>query len=203
MIAEYIRQNLPMDQYVGQSNEYVVTQYKRRKCTFDQVLIRYHYLIIKKSFAKVPGMDQEDLYQELAMKLVKCCESWDPNMGIIFSTYFTEACKNHIKYILRQQLDTNTRKSNHVGIVSLDDILTDNDGNEYTKNEPYEEFEEPISILMIGLPITEVEKKYLNLVLDGRTNAEISRILKVSRARVSQILRGIGVRLVEAGVEFF
>lgn len=201
MISSYIINNLPADQYKGQSNEFVVHQYRARLCTIDQVLLRYHYLLVKKSYAKVPGMDPEDLYQELAMKLVKCCDMWDPTKDLYFSTYLVESCTNHIKWIMRKQLTTNAKKANYDNIVSLDEFVTDDDGDEYCKNEPSVDFEDPNELLIMGLPISAKEKKYLKLIMEGYSNADISRILSVSTANVSVVLRGIGKRLIQAGIK--
>lgn len=201
-VGEYIRSNLPKDQYPGEQNEFVVKQYLKSGCTFDQVLLRYHYLLATQSLSPMPGMEAEDLYQELVMKLLKCCTKWDPDKDLNFSTYLVNACINHIRYILRKQLNSN-RKFNFVGIISLEQPISDEDGSTVHINEPSEDFILPDRLVIEGLPITSREKQYILPLLEGRSLGEIADKLKVSRTRVTQVLRGLGRKLVEMGIELF
>lgn len=201
-VGEYIWRNLPPDQYPGKTNEFVVNQYRAKQCSFDQVLIRYHYLLVKESLDPMPGMDQEDVYQELVMKLLKCCDKWDPYLGVSFSTYITEACINHKKSILRKQLNAK-RGGTFTKTVSLEELLFDEDGTRNHINEPSVDFIVPVEVVLIGLPITDRERQYVIPLMKGLSLGEIAEKLGVTRTRVTQVLRGIGKRFRSRSLSLF
>jgi len=143
----------------------------------------------------MPGMDPDDLYQELAIRLLHCCDKWDPEKGVKFITYLTESLSNQIRWILRKQLETNARKLNYEDMVRLDQFVTDNDGDEYRPDEPSVTDDLGATEFLCGLSLSKRERQCLQMVLVGMNNTQIGAALGVSRNRVSQILRGIGKRL--------
>lgn len=88
----------------------------------------------------------------------------------------------------------------HMGdIVSLDQESEDDEGSERKINEPYVEMELPAELLLMGVDLTEQELRYCRLILADYRNTDISRMEGVSRTRVSNVLRGIGRKLLEMG----
>ncbi len=198
-IGDYILANLPEDQYVGQSNEEVVKHYRNRECSFDQVLLRYHYYICQRSTTKMPGMEGDDLYQELAAKLFRCCDTWDENSGNKFITYVDTAVTNHIRKILREQLNL-TRRINYEIMVSLSDMGEDADGAPYINNEPLVEDDHGLTEFTTGLHLSPRESECIRLLLSGKTKTEIGLELGLNRASIGNIFKRIGNRAEAARV---
>lgn len=51
----------------------------------------------RKHFTSLPGSEAQDLEAELLEVLWLCCQSYDPNHGAIFNTYFWTAAENRFK----------------------------------------------------------------------------------------------------------
>lgn len=191
-IGSYILNNLPPEKYPGVKNEEVLIHYRNGDCNFDQVLRRYHYLLVGKSIDTIPGMDADDVYQELVMKLFKVCDAWKSEKEIAFSTYLYSALDNRIKYLIRNQCNTEKRKANNYP-VSLDETITDEEGASVPKYEISVEFEPPLDLSQLAI-LSEREVNIVKLLLVGFSQAEVSQKLDLSRSRVSQICRDISMK---------
>lgn len=195
---KYIMSQLPADAYPQMSADEVVKEFREGRCPFDQVLLRYCNHIKGLATTKtVKGYDHDDMFQEYTQKLYSCCYSWKPEMSS-FITYFTNAATNHWKYLLRKSM-TEASKIHMEDIISLDQAMTDDEGSERKINEPSVEMEEPAELLLIGLDLNEQELRYVRLILADYRNTDISKMEGVSRTRVSNVLRGIGRKLLEMG----
>lgn len=60
-------------------------KYERKIRTFSKI-----------HFQSIPGMGRDDLENELQEVLWLVCESYDPNKGARFNTYFWQAVKNRV-----------------------------------------------------------------------------------------------------------
>lgn len=194
----YIVSQLPEDAYPGISSDEVVKEFRQGYCPFDQVLLRYCNQIKALSVSKgVKGYDHDDMFQEYSQKLYNCCYTWDPEKSS-FITYFTNAAINHWKRLLRTAM-TDACKIHMESIESLDQAMEDDEGSERKMNEPAVEMELPAELLLMGIDLTDQELRYCRLILADYRNTDISRMEGVSRTRVSNVLRGIGRKLLEMG----
>lgn len=194
----YIVSQLPEDAYPGVESDEVVKLFRQGQCPFDQVLLRYCNLIKKLSVSKgIKGYDHDDMFQEYSQKLYNCCYSWAPDKSS-FVTYFTNAAINHWKRLLRTSM-TEAARINMEELISLDQAMEDDEGSERKIAEPYVEMEMPAELLLMGIDLTEQERRYCRLILADYRNTDISQMEGVSRTRVSNVLRGIGRKLLEMG----
>lgn len=135
----------------------------------------------------VVGLDKEDLAQELRIALVKAARAYDDSKGAIFHTYLHTSLVNTIRTLI-------TKAQRKPIVRSID--LTFDGSNTVPKEiavamvEPKnytEEVEAKIWIHAQGL--TDKEKLFLELKLEGLTMEEITEDLGESAYKVRQSLR--------------
>lgn len=198
----YIMGQLPKDQYPGVDGEEVVKAFKKGECSFDQVVIKYGLLTQSLAIKMhVVGYDNDDMFQEFLIKLNKCCRGWNPTEAFKFSTYYTNSCVNHWKWLIRKS-QTNASKINSEEMVSLDQPMREDDEGDThqdMKNVPYTEMELDPRLLLVSVNLTPSEERFVNLIVAGYSKAEISRIEGCSRVWVSQVLKGVGRKLLAVG----
>ena len=193
-VGSYILENLPAEKYPGASNEEVVLHYKAHDCPFDQVIRRFHYLLVGKCKVSIPGMDEDDVYQELLIKLLRSCDGWNPEREINFSTYLYSALDNHIRLLIRSQLGAEKRKGDATS-VSLDETTEDRDGGVVYKYEVSVEFHSMVEELPSLKPLSTRECEVVNLLLSGYSKTEISRMLRLSKSSITHICHNISDKL--------
>jgi RNA polymerase sigma factor (sigma-70 family) len=66
---------------------------------------------------QLPGMDVEDVCQELLMVLWKCVQNYDPNRGASFNTLFQGSARNQVIGLVRT---ANAQKRGKGRVVTLD-----------------------------------------------------------------------------------
>lgn len=193
-VGSYILGNLPAEKYPGASNEEVVLHYKAGECTFDQVIRRFHYLLVGKCKVSIPGMDEDDIYQELLLKLLRSCDGWKPDKEISFSTYLYSALDNHIRRLIRSQLGTEKRKGDAIS-VSLDETTEDEDGGVLYKYEVSVEFHSVAEELPSLNDLTPRELRVVSLLLSGYSKTELSRMMNLSKSSITHICHVISAKL--------
>ena len=70
-------------------------------------------------------MDYDDVVQEMRLTYVKVKKTWNPQGAALFSTYCTFACMNNFNAAIRKM----ERDRKEMGMVSVDGIMTDQDGD--------------------------------------------------------------------------
>ncbi len=176
-----------------------VRKFQRGECDFSLVLIQYGHLLINRATKTwVPGINQEEVFQELVLKLYMASIKWRPEEGNKFITYLYPILNNHIDFMIRSE-NADKRYLNHSSI-SLDGIL-------YIKNNIDVPLDSSLEIpsfvppeyeildLISGLELEEREKICVEMVIEGRRNSEIAERLNLSRVRVSQLLRELRPKL--------
>lgn len=200
-LMNFLNKNLGVDLYPDLSNERVIELYIIGSCSFDQVLIRYQKLLIKKSQKYIPGYSSDDVFQELVIKLSYCCSNYDGRVKFI--TYLYTCLDNHLSWLYRREMGHDNKKANH-GDPDRDtqtqsyDFMVDNG---YDTEIPWSTHcqEEEIKIMEIlnSVELTGREKICVDMVFEGRQNKEIAKILNISGTRVKQILGDLRPRFAE------
>ena len=92
----------------------------------------------RQHFTSIPGFGQDDLESQLLEVLWKCVQSYDPDNGATFNTFFWQAVRNRYTDLIRSAF--RKKRGANVHTVSLDveavrqaieQRMTEPDGEEY------------------------------------------------------------------------
>lgn len=97
-----------------------------RDLAYEELFKQYGRLIYRYCAYMIPGLDRDDLFQELSMVLVRCQQLFNPDhaRGAKFSTYFVNAMKwklGNLRYRATKRIDV---------WLSLEDSLVAPDGQQ-------------------------------------------------------------------------
>jgi RNA polymerase sigma factor (sigma-70 family) len=191
-MVKFFNDNLGEDPFPTATNDELVIMYREGKCGFNPVLGRFHSLLLAKSQTWVPGSTQEDLYQDLAMRLFHCIPRWDPEQES-FMTYLYTSLNQQIAWNIRKQGKTQKRRINYLYNESYEHMLeleVEPDIPESWSPSCDEETKKAIEILC-SVQLTDQEKICVELLFDGRLKSEIADELHLTRTRVSQIFHSM------------
>ena len=154
----------------------------------DDLIIQWEPKIQKllsKTF--VVGMDRDDLAQELRISIIKAAKGFDEDRGVIFHTYLHTAMVNTLRTLIsrgqRQQID-----------LSLETTVTD---DEVIPAHILKALEDPVNTfediefndLLSAFDISQSERSFIILRLEGLTMDEISDDLQTSAYKLRSTLR--------------
>ena len=164
----------------------------------QQLVEQNHNLIY--SFAKSRKLDLEGYYDVLAIGLCKAALVFDENKGT-FSTLAYKCMSNEYNKIIKKQ--TLKRKIPDNLLSSLDAVIniSEEDGSETTLYDYIKKdiFPIPDSSTITNIMIknfynnklTKQEQKVFRLLVQDRTQVEISKIMGLTRSRIGQIVMRI------------
>ena len=131
--------------------------------------------------------DYQDIIQEGNLAVWKCIESWRPRGMTIASWAHMYAKKAMITAVQRdlKYID------NHEEIDLDQDIDSTELGSDYTDEGAWEKAQESAATYRrIVARLSNPRDKYmLNMLKEGMTQTEISRLLNISQSRVSRVVR--------------
>lgn len=130
------------------------------------------------------GFSQADIASYSLETLDKCLQTYIPGEAV-FTTYFTKIFSNRLREE-SQKLNTHKRKACFMS-DSLEGLM-ENGYDVATSNEND-------SCDLTGFNLDERELTYCNLLLDGYTNAEISKKLNTSIMTLSNIRKKLRIKL--------
>ncbi len=150
------------------------------------------------------GAETEDLAQEGMIGLFKAVRDYEPDKGAAFSTFATLCVKRQIQ----TAVNTSNRKK-HIPLNSYVSLYGDSDNDETDLIEAlvaYEGESNPEMIVLakekrksmddrIHTELSSLEKKVLNLYLEGLSYAEIAEVLKRTEKAVNNALQRIRKKL--------
>ncbi|WMT39260.1 sigma-70 family RNA polymerase sigma factor [Paenibacillus sp. D2_2] len=145
-----------------------------------------------KTFA---GMEKEDVTQEVLIKLYRSLDQYDVTKARM-STFVDHLIDNKIKDMYRKCMtEKNLNVVNAIQVISTDLDIDDETGNGVGialghEGYAYENFEF-VTDIMENMELNDREKKIFKLRSTGYEFVEIADILGVSKARVSQLWKGI------------
>ena len=154
----------------------------------DDLIIQWEPKIQKllsKTF--VVGMDRDDLAQELRISIIKAAKGFDEDRGVIFHTYLHTAMVNTLRTLIsrgqRQQID-----------LSLETTVTDDEVIPAyilkALEDPVNTFEDiEFNDLLSAFDISQSERSFIILRLEGLTMDEISDDLQTSAYKLRSTLR--------------
>lgn len=82
-----------------------------------------------KTFIMDTAVDNEDVFQEISYTLWKCYNSYDPDVGVQFNTYFYTSAKNQV-YMMLQHAGAKKRAGTTVSLDLYKGCYYDNKINE-------------------------------------------------------------------------
>tara|TARA_R100000234_G_scaffold119319_1_gene101926 strand:+ start:667 stop:1200 length:534 start_codon:yes stop_codon:yes gene_type:complete len=136
----------------------------------------------------VIGYDREDLAQELRIAIMKAAKSFNPERGVIFHTYLHTTMVNTIRTLISKAQKKPVTVSYDERFYGDDsDILPKKLGEALTYAEDWEILELYDELEKFNL--TDREKRFIELRLEGWTMDEISTDLEKSAYRIRQNLR--------------
>jgi RNA polymerase sigma factor (sigma-70 family) len=128
----------------------------------------------------IKSFETEDLYQTAALGMIKACQTFNPDLGVSFSTYSREIMKNELLMALRS-ISCKTRIADVISLDSLSEDVPDGLSPDY--NSPRVESFEDTVIGMIDaekMDLTDEDK----LILDLKkylTESEVERLCGISK----------------------
>ena len=161
----------------------------------QQLAEQNHNLIY--SFAKSRKLDLEEYYDVLAIGLCKAALVFDENKGT-FSTLAYKCMSNEYNKIIKKQILK--RKIPDNLLSSLDEVISvsEEDGSETTLYDYIKKdiFPIPDSSTITNIMIknfynnklTKQEQKVFRLLVQDRTQVEISKTMGLTRSRIGQIM---------------
>ena len=136
----------------------------------------------------VIGMDWDDLAQELRIAIMKAAHGFDEDRGVIFHTYLHTSMVNTLRTLI-------SKAQRHQQPISLDAVY-------YDDEQPLlDQLADSLAVgidvdndlelreLLDSLDLTEEERKYILLRIEGLTMEEISHELEDSAYRIRQSLQ--------------
>ena len=162
---------------------------KRDNMIIDNDLVAQWEPKIQKmsSSSFVIGMDREDIAQELRIALVKAARKFDETRGASFHTYLHTAMVNTIRTLISQA-------QRHLDTSSLDKTFTDSEMLPLEIVEALSDTTDFDSELfaddLIGAyNVTDKERQFVLLRIEGLTMGEITEDLGESSHKIRQSLR--------------
>lgn len=177
----------------------------RSKVEAEELYLQYEHLVnatlIKQfpnryDFAKLHGLEIDDLLQIGKMGLYKAAEEYSPSKGMAFQSYaismikFTITSKaklyslrnqNKSSYTLLDSISLETPVKNGEEELHLSDVI---EGDKSS----FEEADMNISLELLSRVLPERTMKIIRMRLDEKTYKEIGSELNVSSQRIKQIL---------------
>jgi len=135
----------------------------------------------------VVGLDKEDLAQELRIALVKAARAYDDSKGAIFHTYLHTSLVNTIRTLITKAQRKPIARSIDVTFEGNNTVPKEIAAAMVEPKNYTEEVEADIWIHAQGL--SDKEKLFLELKLEGLTMEEITEDLGESAYKVRQSLR--------------
>ena len=136
----------------------------------------------------VIGMDWDDLAQELRIAIMKAAHGFDEDRGVIFHTYLHTSMVNTLRTLI-------SKAQRHQQPVSLDAMY-------YDDEQPLlDQLADSLTVgidvdndlelreLLDSLDLTEEERKYILLRIEGLTMEEITEDLKSSAYKIKDNLK--------------
>lgn len=151
---------------------------------FENLEKQYSRLIHKFIGNKfIEGYDKEDLYQECLMVLDGANKTYDPSLGVKFTTYFYINMRNKISNMIRKQ---EREKRPDIIYVDVDSALLLNTPSEEDIEEDHERLRLFAELLKELLTYDRGDVTYKILVM-GMTAQEVANEEGVSKQRISFI----------------
>ena len=146
----------------------------------------------------VIGMDWDDLAQELRIAIMKAAHGFDEDKGVIFHTYLHTSMVNTLRTLI-------SKAQRHQQPISLDAVY-------YDDEQPLlDQLADSLAVgidvdndlelreLLDSLDLTEEERKYILLRIEGLTMEEITEDLKSSAYKIKDSLKIRLEYLLDAG----
>ena len=146
----------------------------------------------------VIGMDWDDLAQELRIAIMKAAHGFDEDRGVIFHTYLNTSMVNTLRTLI-------SKAQRHQQPISLDAVY-------YDDEQPLlDQLADSLAVgidvdndlelreLLDSLDLTEEERKYILLRIEGLTMEEITEDLKSSAYKIKDSLKIRLEYLLDAG----
>ena len=146
----------------------------------------------------VIGMDWDDLAQELRIAIMKAAHGFDEDRGVIFHTYLHTSMVNTLRTLI-------SKAQRHKQPISLDAVY-------YDDEQPLlDQLADSLAVgidvdndlelreLLDSLDLTEEERKYILLRIEGLTMEEITEDLKSSAYKIKDSLKIRLEYLLDAG----
>ena len=131
--------------------------------------------LLTKTF--IVGMDRDDIAQELRIAIIKAAQGFQEDKGVIFHTYLHTSMVNTIRTLIskgqRIRIEPSLETSLSLEIVPSDLLKAMEDSSNTFENVEFDE-------LIDKLDLTEIEKRFIILRVEGMTMDEISEDLKTS-----------------------
>ena len=135
----------------------------------------------------VVGMDKDDIAQELRIAIIKAAKGFDEDRGVIFHTYLHTAMVNTLRTLI-------SKGQRHPIDLSLETTITD---SEMVPSIILKALEDPTNTfevvefnnLLNSLNLTDIERSFITLKLEGLTMDEISEDLQTSAYKLRSTLR--------------
>jgi len=145
----------------------------------------------------VIGMDWDDLAQELRIAIMKAAHGFDEDRGVIFHTYLHTAMVNTLRTLINKAQKHEVPISLDATYYEDDEPLLDQLAESLTYGSV--EVDRELAELLDSLDLTDQERKYIILRIEGLTMEEISEDLRMSAYKVKDTLRTRLEYLVNAG----
>ena len=140
--------------------------------------------LLTKTF--IVGMDRDDIAQELRIAIIKAAQGFQEDKGVIFHTYLHTSMVNTIRTLIskgqRIRIEPSLETSLSLEIVPSDLLKAMEDSSNTFENVEFDE-------LIDKLDLTEIEKRFIILRVEGMTMDEISEDLKTSAYKLRDVLR--------------
>ena len=146
----------------------------------------------------VIGMDWDDLAQELRIAIMKAAHGFEEDRGVIFLTYLHTSMVNTLRTLI-------SKAQRHQQPISLDAVY-------YDDEQPLlDQLADSLAVgidvdndlelreLLDSLDLTEEERKYILLRIEGLTMEEITEDLKSSAYKIKDSLKIRLEYLLDAG----
>ena len=167
-----------IDSYPDVSGEDLVKIVLDEPEAFESLLAKYHKLIQMLSTDSISGMEQDDLYQLIAIKFYYSLAKYDRNIAKL-STYLYSIARTEVHRVARK---ANSKKRKTIQ-VSLDtDISVDSAVADIITR-----------VDLASHKLTEQQRVCLTMKLKGYKNINIAEMLEVSNSRVSDIFKSLRV----------
>jgi len=154
----------------------------------DDLIIQWEPKIQKMvSNSFVVGMDKDDLAQELRIALVKAARAFDSSKGTIFHTYLHTSLVNTIRTLITKAQRRPIAKSIDLTYGTSNSVPREISSAMIEPSNYMDEVDANLWVSSKGL--TEPEKLFLELKLEGLTMEEITEDLGESAYKVRQTLR--------------
>ena len=154
----------------------------------DDLIIQWEPKIQKMvSNSFVVGLDKDDLAQELRIALVKAARAFDSSKGTIFHTYLHTSLVNTIRTLITKAQSRPIAKSIDLTYGNSNSVSREISSAMIEPSNYMDEVDANLWVSSKGL--TEPEKLFLELKLEGLTMEEITEDLGESAYKVRQTLR--------------